>query len=215
MFSFANGESLYKGLLASFRMSHFRHINFQWIREEDLLDFIEQKHHAYSRSMLELIIRNFQSALKSSTSISEEFEDTFNILLQLQEQVSKLIDMEEKSLFPFIRKLLEVNKEPEPLRFLNVNLTGSTIRAIRDDHSRVIALLHSLRKLTNNYKASDDAPEIHKLVFAELEEFDQDFIQHLHREKEYLFPKMISLEEKVVQRSGQASMGNQANWNPD
>ena len=196
-------------------MSHFRHINFQWIREEDLLDFIEQKHHAYSRNMLELITRNFQSMLNSNRSISEEFVDTYNILLQLQEQVSKLIEMEEHSLFPFIRKLLEVNNEPEPLRFLNVNLTGSTIRSIRDDHSRVIALLQSLRKLTNNYKAPDDAAEIQKLVFAELEEFDQDFIQHLHREKEYLFPKIISLEKKVVQRSGKASMGNQANWNPD
>jgi regulator of cell morphogenesis and NO signaling len=196
-------------------MSHFRHINFQCIREEDLLDFIEQKHHAYFRSMLELMIRNFKSAIKSSTAISEELEDTYNILLQLQEKVTKLIDMEEFSLFPFIRKLLEVNNEPEPLRFLNVNLTGSTIRSIRDDHSSVIALLHSLRKLTNNYKSPEDAAEIHKLVLAELEEFDQDFIQHLHREKEYLFPKIISLEQKVVQRSGKASMGNQANWSPD
>lgn len=196
-------------------MSHFRHINFQWIREEDLLDFIEQKHHAYSRNMLELITKNFRSVFNSKRNITEELEDTYNILLQLQEQVSKLIEMEEHSLFPFIRKLLEVNNEPEPLRFLNVNLTGSTIRSIRDDHSRVIALLHSLRKLTNNYKAPDDAAEIHKLVFAELEEFDQDFIQHLHREKEYLFPKIISLEKEVVQRSGKASMGNQANWSPD
>ncbi len=196
-------------------MSHFRHINFQWIREEDLLDFIEQKHHAYSRNMLELIARNFQSVLKSYRNISEELNDTCNILLQLQEQVSKLIEMEECSLFPFIRKLLEVNNEPEPLRFLNVNLTGSTIRSIRDEHSRVIALLHSLRKLTNNYKAPDDASEIHKLVLAELEEFDQDFIQHLHREKEYLFPKIISLEKRVVQRSGKASMDNQANWSPE
>ncbi len=196
-------------------MSHFRHINFRCIREEDLLDFIEQKHHAYCRSMLELMIRNFNSAIKSSTHVSEELEDTYNILLQLQEQVTKLIDMEEISLFPFIRKLLEVNNEPEPLRFLNVNLTGSTIRSIRDDHARVIALLHSLRKLTNNYKTAKDSSEILKLVYAELEEFDQDFIQHLHREKEYLFPKMIHLEEMVVQSSGKASLGDKTKWNID
>jgi len=165
--------------------------------------------------MLELMIRNFNSAIKSNTPVSEELEDTFNILLQLQEQVTKLIDMEELSLFPFIRKLLEVSNEPEPLRFLNVNLTGSTIRSIRDDHARVIALLHSLRKLTNNYQTAIESSEILKLAYAELEEFDQDFIQHLHREKEYLFPKMISLEEKVVQSSSRASLGRKTNWNVD
>jgi regulator of cell morphogenesis and NO signaling len=196
-------------------MSHFRHINFHWISEVDLLDFIEQKQHAYCRSMLELMIRNFKSAIKSSNHISEELEDTYNILLQLQEQVTKLIEMEELSLFPFIRKLLEVNNEPEPLRFLNVNLTGSTIRSIRDDHARVIALLHSLRKLTNNYKTAKDSSEILKLAYAELKEFDQDFIQHLHREKEYLFPKMISLEEQVVKRSDLASIGHKNSWNID
>jgi regulator of cell morphogenesis and NO signaling len=196
-------------------MSHFRHINFHWINEVDLLDFIEHKHHAYCRSMLELMIRNFNSAIKSNTPVSEELEDTYNILLQLQEQVTKLIDMEELSLFPFIRKLLEVSNEPEPLRFLNINLTGSTIRSIRDDHARVIALLHSLRKLTNNYQTAKESSEILKLAYAELEEFDQDFIQHLHREKEYLFPKMISLEEKVVQSSSRASLGRKTNWNVD
>jgi len=76
-------------------------------------------------------------------------------------------------------------------------------------------LLHSLRKLTNNYQTAIESSEILKLAYAELEEFDQDFIQHLHREKEYLFPKMISLEEKVVQSSSRASLGRKTNWNVD
>ena len=38
-------------------MNHFEHINFNAIREADLLDFIEGLHHTFSRSMFNLMIR--------------------------------------------------------------------------------------------------------------------------------------------------------------
>jgi hypothetical protein len=44
-------------------------------------------------------------------------------------------------------------------------------------------------------------------VYAELEEFDHDFGQLLHREIEYLFPRIIALEQEVVMRTEEAREG--------
>lgn len=38
-------------------MDHFEHINFNAIREADLLDFIEGRHHAFSKAIINLKIR--------------------------------------------------------------------------------------------------------------------------------------------------------------
>lgn len=38
-------------------MDHFEHINLNAIRETDLLYLIEGRHHAFSQSMLNLMIR--------------------------------------------------------------------------------------------------------------------------------------------------------------
>jgi len=43
-----------------------------------------------------------------------------------------------------------------------------------------------------------------KLVYAELEEFDRDFGQLLHREIEFLFPRIIALEQEVIRRTDDA-----------
>jgi len=194
-------------------MSNFRHINFRMIEETDLLDFIEQKHHVYCRSMLELIIRNFRSALRQHDD--PEARDLLGLLLELQNQVAELIRKEEESVFPFIRKMLEVKNLKVPFRFLNVNLTESSVRTIRDDHSKVLALLNSLKQRTHHFNPPPNASEILKLSYAELEEFDADFSRHLYREKEFLFPKMIRLEEEVRRRSEEASAGNEAHWQPE
>ena len=64
-------------------MDHFEHINFNAIREADLLDFIKGRHHAFSKAMLNLMIRNFKSAYVSNPDIASEIRDLISLLEQI------------------------------------------------------------------------------------------------------------------------------------
>lgn len=196
-------------------MGNYRHINFHKIDDEDLLNFIEQRHHAYCKNMLELIILHFRSALQSKGQFSHESNQLLAALLELRDQVDSLIRKEEETLFPYVRKMLQVRAQKDPYRFLDVNLTQSSIRTLQEDHVSVMQVIAQIKRITADFTPKADDEEILRLVFAELKEFDADFTQHLHRELEFLFPRMIQLEEEVRQRTRQAAMGRDANWSAD
>lgn len=196
-------------------MNHFEHINFNAIREADLLDFIEGRHHAFSKAMLNLMIRNFKSAYVSNPDIASEIRDLISLLEQIDLKISRIISQEEESLFPFIRKLLDVKVQPNPIRFLNVKLLESSIRSIKEEHSHVEALMHSLKGLTKNFKAPSIADELLKLCFVELKEFIEECTNNLNREKDSLFPKLLALELEVLELSSMAMIGNVNKSNDD
>ena len=196
-------------------MDHFEHINFNAIREADLLDFIEGRHHAFSKAMLNLMVRNFKSAYVSNPDIASEIRDLISLLEQIDLKISHIISQEEDSLFPFIRKLLEVKVQPNPIRFLNVKLLESSIRSIKEEHSHVEALMHSLKGLTKNFKAPSISDELLKLCFVELKEFIEECTNNLIREKDSLFPKLLALELEVLELSSMAIVGNVNKSNDD
>jgi regulator of cell morphogenesis and NO signaling len=196
-------------------MDHFEHINFSAIREADLLDFIEGRHHAFSKAMLNLMVRNFKSAYVSNPDIASEIRDLISLLEQIDLKISRIISQEEDSLFPFIRKLLEVKVQPNPIRFLNVKLLESSIRSIKEEHSHVEALMHSLKGLTKNFKAPSISDELLKLCFLELKEFIEECTNNLNREKDSLFPKLLALELEVLELSSMAIVGNVNKSNDD
>jgi regulator of cell morphogenesis and NO signaling len=196
-------------------MDNFEHINFNAIREADLLDFIEGRHHAFSKAMLNLMIRNFKSAYTSNPEIAPDIQDLISLLEQIDNKISRLITQEEESLFPFIRKLLEVKVQPNPIRFLNVKLLESSIRSIKEEHSHVEALMHSLKGLTKNFRPPSNSDELLKLCFIELKEFDEECTNNLKREKDILFPKLLALELEVLELSSMAMIGNLNKSNDD
>ena len=196
-------------------MDHFEHINFNAIREADLLDFIEGRHHAFSKAMLNLMIRNFKSAYVSNPDIASEIRDLISLLEQIDLKISRIISQEAESLFPFIRKLLDVKVQPNPIRFLNVKLLESSIRSIKEEHSHVEALMHSLKGLTKNFKAPSISDELLKLCFVELKEFIEECTNNLNREKDSLFPKLLELELEVLELSSMAMIGNVNKNNDD
>lgn len=158
--------------------------------------------------MLELMLKNFRSALRSNVALKHEIQDLICLIEQLEIQLTELIVLEEQSLFPFIRKLVQVKQLHEPTRFLQVKLLESSIRKISEEYEHAIGLLNHIRELANNYEAPKNANELLRLCYAEMEEFESDFLQHLNRERSDLFPKILELERNVMKLSSQAGAGH-------
>jgi regulator of cell morphogenesis and NO signaling len=195
--------------------NNFEHINFASVSESDLLDFVESWHHDFSRSMLKLMIRNFSSALAKSKDHSVMIRDILSLLEQINVKILRLIHQEEESLFPFIRKLIEVKDHSIPIRFLNVKLLESSICKINEEHTHIEALVHSLKLLSHNFCAPDTSDELLKLSFSELKEFSEQYSRNLAREKEVLFPKLLQLESEVMTLSSIAIIGSNKYSNDD
>lgn len=188
-------------------MSNFRNIRFQHIEESDLLDFIESRHHAYAKSMLILMLQNFRSAIYSNTRHKAILQDLICLLEQLNAQIIGIIKLEEESLFPFVRKLLEVKQRQEPVRFLNTGLMQSSINRISAEHDHAIALIHSIKKISNHYTPPETSNELQKLCYEELREFEELTVSQIFRERKFLFPRILDLESDVLQISSVAATG--------
>jgi|GEM_PF-6186966 len=188
-------------------MSYYKNIIFQKIQESDLIDFFELKHYAHAINMLKLMHRNFQSAQSSNSEHGPLLQDLICLLEKVDDQLAGLIKLESESLFPFVRKLAEVQKHQEPIRFLRVSLISSSIEKIAEEHNHITALLHSIKKLSNQFMPPVNATEIMKLCFAELHEFDDIVTNQLTREQNILFPKIRKLEDEVMHKSSIAATG--------
>lgn len=188
-------------------MSSFKHIRFQHIKESDLLDFFESKHNAHAKSMLDLIQKNIKSALKSNPLYESDIQDIICLLEQLDQQISKLMKLQEENLYPFVRKLIEVSEHEEPIKFLNTGLMQSSINSIRAEHTHIVALLHSIEKISNHYTPPEHSNELLRLCYSELKEFESVIKLKLLSEDSFLFPRIIDLESRVLEISSTAKTG--------
>jgi len=185
------------------QVTYYNHIDFNRVDEYDLLDFIENRQHAFTRKMLDLIILNLQSALRNNPSEQHILTQVVKSLESLRPKIEQLISLQETNLFPFLRKLLEVYKQKEPSRFLKIKLTESSIRQIKAEHAGILTMLESLRSLTNQFQPPAKTDEAMKLCYAELQEFSEDLTQQLYREDQFLLPRIATIEEMVLNRSQQ------------
>ena len=106
---------------------------------------------------------------------------------------------EEKILFPFIKELatsFTTGGEPSRVHFGSV---GAPIAIMREEHADVGKELAHIRNLLGNYIPPNDACATTRLVYKELEAFEQDLHKHVFLENVILFPKAISMENELKQ----------------
>ena len=58
--------------------------------------------------------------------------------------------------------------------------------------------MEEIRRLSADFTPPTDACTSYRVLFAKLNEFEQDLHQHVHLENNILFPKSIALEKDMV-----------------
>ena len=58
--------------------------------------------------------------------------------------------------------------------------------------------LASIRSMSGNYAAPEDACATYRVCFQELRAFEEDLHRHVHLENNILFPKVITLEKELM-----------------
>jgi regulator of cell morphogenesis and NO signaling len=178
-------------------MSEFRNIDFNALEADEIIDFIEKKHHGYVMGMLELLQESCGKAKDVDNKIAPQLVLVCQLLHDFSLKVLKHIQNEEEILFPYIKKLLQIKRASKNMKFLNVNLSETTLKLFSDEHDELMTFWEEIKVQTNNFETFENASPITSLFFAELKDFEKDLIHHFELEDKVLFPKLCKLEKEI------------------
>ena len=66
---------------------------------------------------------------------------------------------------------------------------------MESEHESAGGGMEEIRQLSDDYTPPEDACTSYRVLYAKLQEFEQDLHQHVHLESNILFPKAIQMEK--------------------
>jgi regulator of cell morphogenesis and NO signaling len=107
------------------------------------------------------------------------------------------IHEEESRLFNRIDLLQSIEAGEFSTRDALTILEQDPIHYLADHHEIHDDEMEGIRKLTNNYELTADAPLTIKVLYHELQNFEKELSIHAKIEDELLFPKAVELEKEA------------------
>jgi regulator of cell morphogenesis and NO signaling len=98
---------------------------------------------------------------------------------------------EERVVFPAISKMEKAQALPAFGSFVE------PVAQLRAEHDAVGVLLKELRTLTDGYTPPEDACNSYRAMLKGLEEMELDLHEHIHKENNVLFPRLLELEQQL------------------
>ena len=171
-----------------------RAIDFQTATLPNLIDYIVQKHHVFTKDELARLDPLFAKVVSVHGQNHPELLRASDLFRSLSADLTPHMFKEEQILFPHIKNLdrAAVHKLPPP--FAPFGTVKNPVRMMMNEHDVAGEILRELRKVTNDYALPSDACISFQTLYQALEELEADLHQHIHLENNILFPRAIELE---------------------
>ncbi len=166
-----------------------------------LVDYILNTHHKYIAEAIPILYEYTQKVAKVHGDRHPETIEIANGFLKVIEDLIPHMKKEEEILFPYIKKLVEVDKNATAFDLSCFGTVNNPIKMMELEHEAVGNEMEAINILTNGYTPPIDACTTYRVSFAKLKEFEDDLHQHIHLENNILFPKIIELEAQVVNKA--------------
>ena len=174
-------------------------INFNDFSLTELVNHIEQTHHAYLHSELPRLEK--MTAKVAAVHGEEELRlhQINAVFLPFSQELTRHVMKEEKFLFPMIRQLdagtlpnAHCGDDPQ----FHCGSIANPIRQMKlehdEEHDETGLILAQLRKLSDDYTPPQWACNTYRALFDALAYFEADMRQHVHKENNILFPRAQS-----------------------
>ena len=162
-----------------------------------VIAYLKQSHRRFIRERLPYmgeLIRNIKVECFDDTSVAEDLKFVFPLFL---EDFIKHIFEEEKSQFGYILRLQRAAKGRFSLLRTYYDLEKNAIQEFIDHHHEEDDEMSGIRSLTNDYQITASTGTYTKVIYSELQAFEQELQIHANIEDNILFPKALKLENKV------------------
>jgi regulator of cell morphogenesis and NO signaling len=164
---------------------------------EEILSYLQATHRYYLTKKLPEIE---QSLLHIFSKYGHSHQLLASLAYFFNDYKTHLIEhirMEEKELFPYIKKLIELSKQPTESRNLTEKSTF-TIQQFIDSHSPVEDELQEVSQLIRRYSGEESVPLPYKIFLNQVELFELELRKHAIIEDHVLVPMALELEKRLV-----------------
>ncbi|QDT05025.1 Iron-sulfur cluster repair protein YtfE [Rubripirellula lacrimiformis] len=153
-----------------------------------LCDHIEQTHHALLKSSLPMLGDLISEIVSLHSQTHEGLRDVQLSFVAWRDEIVALMEEEEASLFPAIRRLeVDGNGSPSDKDFIS-----TMIHRVTSEHTDIGEALKMTRKAGKNASATKDGSTKISRMYGLLRWVESDVRHHVHIEESILFPRVLA-----------------------
>lgn len=168
----------------------------QW--ELDLLvDYIVDKHHKYVSEAIPFLD---ELSNKVSHVHGDHHPELIAIAQHTQDVIQELaihMHKEEMILFPYIKRMLQAKRNKTAIVHPSFGTIANPINMMEAEHTSAGSSMEAIEQLSGQFTTPADACMSYRVLFAKLQEFQEDLHHHIHLENNILFPKALELEAEL------------------
>ncbi len=168
--------------------------NFDEWELDQLSEYIVRIHHHYVNENLDLIGQYAEKVSKVHGVQHPEVIEIASLFAEIKNELTAHMRKEEVVLFPYITQLVGLKQKNLMAERPPFGPIQNPIKMMEMEHEHAGELMHRIRELSQHYTAPVDACNTYRVLFAKLEEFENDLHLHVHLENNILFPRAIELE---------------------
>lgn len=172
--------------------------NFNRWELDFLVDYIINVHHKYVTEAIPFLD---ELSIKVSRVHGENHPELSEIERHAQGVIEELtlhMHKEEMILFPYIKQLVEAKRTNTAIVPPFFGTIANPIQMMEEEHVSAGGAMEAIEELSNRFTPPVDACMSYRVLFAKLQEFQQDLHQHIHLENNILFPKAVQLERELM-----------------
>ena len=181
-------------LLEEVQVTNDNKIDFQTVTLRDLIDYIVDNHHVFTRDEMARLDPLFAKVVSVHGQNHPELLRANELFRSLSADLTPHMFKEELILFPHIKNLERAAVDNLPAPFAPFGTVKNPVRMMMMEHDVAGEIMRELRKVTNDYTVPPDACISFQTLYQALEHFERDLHQHIHLENNILFPKATELE---------------------
>jgi regulator of cell morphogenesis and NO signaling len=168
----------------------------EW-KPDFLAEYIVNTHHYYVRNRLPELRSLSQKVAHKHGENHPELLSIQQIVEDINSEMQSHMVKEERVLFPYVKALV-LQKDISQTQFgCQFGTVQSPINMMEMEHEVVGEQLQEIRNLTKNFTLPASACKSYQLLYAVLEEFEEDLHLHVHLENNILFPKTLAMEKAL------------------
>jgi len=149
----------------------------------EVIGYIEEKHHTYTRSQTALLRRLAEKVARVHGQNHAELAGLNRLVQQMSDELDDHLAKEEQVLFTFFRKA-EAGGTKGMVPVLTM-----PIKVMMMEHETVGKQLLEARGLTHDFTPPEDACNSFQALYRGLADLEADLHRHIHLKNNILFPK--------------------------
>lgn len=163
-----------------------------------LADYIVNTHHHYVKEATPFLEELSAKVARVHGGHHPELLEIQRHSQSVIEELTMHMHKEEMILFPYIKQLAQAKKTGMSIARPPFGTIANPINMMEAEHVSAGEDLQAIEELSERFTPPEDACMSYRVLFAKLQEFQQDLHQHIHLENNILFPKALQLEEELL-----------------